>query len=82
MNLKYIFVLSVFTLSMNFSEKVIACENKILNAANNSEQFEQINSHTFLVKSAGKWFHISQDKECWIKVRNLKRSKSENRKHK
>ena len=54
MNLKYIFVLSVFTLSMNFSEKVIACENKILNAANNSEQFEQINSHTFLVKSAGK----------------------------
>ena len=82
MNLKYTLVLSIFTLSISFTEKVMACENKILNIANNSEQFEQINNNTFLVKSAGKWFYVSQDKECWIKVRHLKNSKSENKKHK
>ena len=82
MNLKYMLVLSIFTLAINFIENVVACENKILNVANDSEQFEKINNNTFLVKSAGQWFHLSQDKECWIKVRHLKNSKSENKKHK
>ena len=62
MNLKYTLVLSIFTLVISFTEKVMSCENKILNVANNSEQFEQINNNTFLVKSAGQWFYVSQDK--------------------
>ncbi|MDA9734010.1 hypothetical protein N9V16_00715 [SAR116 cluster bacterium] len=37
-----------------------------------SEVSEKFTNQKFLIKSGEKWFHISQDKECWIRIREIK----------
>ena len=62
----YIVICSIF---LFYSLGISACEIKITDLVKNSEDSEQFNQFKFLVKSGEKWFHLSQDSDCWIKIR-------------
>ena len=62
----YIVICSIF---LFHSLGISACEVKISDLVKNSEDSEQFNQFKFLVKSGEKWFHLSQDSDCWIKIR-------------
>ena len=69
--MKYYIVIYVviFLIFLFYSFGIIACEIKISDLVKNSEDSEQFNQFKFLVKSGEKWFHLSQDSDCWIKIR-------------
>ena len=64
----YIIICSIF---LFHSIGISACEVKISELVKNSEDSEQFNQFKFLVKSGEKWFHLSQDNDCWIKIRHV-----------
>ena len=70
----YIVICSIF---LFFSLGISACETKISDLVKNSEDSEQFNQFKFLVKSGEKWFHLSQDNDCWIKVRHVNNSNNQ-----
>ncbi len=70
----YIVICSVF---LFYSLGISACETKISDLVKNSEDSEQFNQFKFLVKSGEKWFHLSQDDDCWIKVRHVNNSNNQ-----
>ena len=70
----YIVICSIF---LFYSLGISACEIKITDLVKNSEDSEQFNQFKFLVKSGEKWFHLSQDNDCWIKVRYVNNSNNQ-----
>ena len=42
------------------------CNIEVKDLVVKSEVSEKFTNQKFLIKSGEKWFHISQDKECWI----------------
>jgi len=46
----------------------LACEMDISSLAESSEQFEKMGDYGYFIKSDDKWFHLTQDKDCWIKI--------------
>ncbi len=70
----YIVICSIF---LFYSLGISACEIKISDLAKNSEDSEKFNQFKFLVKSGEKWFHLSQDNDCWIKVRYVNNSNNQ-----
>ncbi len=64
----YIIICSIF---LFHSIGISACEVKISQLVKISEDSEQFNQFKFLVKSGEKWFHLSQDNDCWIKIRHV-----------
>ena len=71
----YIVICSIF---LFYSLGISACEIKISDLVKNSQDSEKFNQFTFLVKSGEKWFHLSQDNDCWIKVRHVTNSNHQN----
>ena len=67
----YIVICSIF---LFYSLGISACETKISDLVKISEDSEQFNQFNFLVKSGEKWFYLSQDDDCWIKVRHVNNS--------
>ena len=67
-----IFVLKTFMLSMVFIiisfTNSLACEIDISTLAKSSEEFEKMGEYGYFIKSDDKWFHLTQDKDCWIKI--------------
>ena len=49
-----------------------SCNIEVKDLVVKSEVSEKFTSQKFLIKSGEKWFHISQDKECWIRIREIK----------
>ena len=77
--MKYNIVISIVICSvfLFYSFGISACEIKISDLVKNSEDSEQFNQFKFLVKSGEKWFHLSQDDDCWIKVRHVNNSNNQ-----
>lgn len=48
------------------------CNIEVKDLVLKSEVSEKFTNQKFLIKSGEKWFHISQDKECWIRIRKIK----------
>ena len=81
--MKFNIVISIVICSvfLFYSFGISACEIKISDLVKNSQDSEKFNQFTFLVKSGEKWFYLSQDNDCWIKVRyvnNLNNQKTLN----
>ena len=53
-----------------------SCKIELKDLVVKSEASEKFTNHKFLIKSGEKWFHISQDKECWISIREVKSKKN------
>ena len=53
------------------------CNIEVKDLVLKSEVSEKFTNHKFLIKSGEKWFHISQDKECWISIREVKSKENE-----
>ena len=53
-----------------------SCNIKVKDLLVKSEVSEKFTNQKFLIKSGEKWFHISQDKECWIRIRKIKSNKN------
>ena len=70
----YIVICSIF---LFYSLEISACETKISDLVKNSEDSEQFNQFKSLVKSGQKWFHLSQDNDCWITVRHVNNSNNQ-----
>ena len=49
-----------------------SCNIEVKDLVIKSEVSEKFTNQKFLIKSGEKWFHISQDKECWIRIRKIK----------
>ncbi len=49
-----------------------SCNIEVKDLVVKSEVSEKFTNQKFLIKSGEKWFHISQDKECWIRIREIK----------
>ena len=49
-----------------------SCKIELKDIVVKSEESEKFTNQKFLIKSGEKWFHISQDKECWIRIRKIK----------
>ena len=49
-----------------------SCNIDVKDLVVKSEVSEKFTNQKFLIKSGEKWFHISQDKECWIRIREIK----------
>ena len=49
-----------------------SCNIEVEDLVVKSEVSEKFTNQKFLIKSGEKWFHISQDKECWISIREVK----------
>ena len=49
-----------------------SCNIEVKDLVVKSEVSEKFTHQKFLIKSGEKWFHISQDKECWIRIREIK----------
>ena len=49
-----------------------SCKIELQDLVVKSEASEKFTNQKFLIKSCEKWFHISQDKECWIRIRKIK----------
>ena len=49
-----------------------SCKIELQDLVVKSEASEKFTNQKFLIKSGEKWFHISQDKECWIRIREIK----------
>ncbi len=49
-----------------------SCKIELKDLVVKSEASEKFTNQKFLIKSGEKWFHISQDKECWIRIREIK----------
>ena len=49
-----------------------SCKIELKDLVVKSEASEKFTNQKFLIKSGEKWFHISQDKECWIRIRKIK----------
>jgi hypothetical protein len=49
-----------------------SCKIELQDLVVKSEASEKFTNQKFLIKSGEKWFHISQDKECWIRIRKIK----------
>ena len=49
-----------------------SCNIEVRDLVLKSEVSEKFTNQKFLIKSGEKWFHISQDKECWIRIREIK----------
>ena len=49
-----------------------SCNFEVKDLLVKSEVSEKFTNQKFLIKSGEKWFHISQDKECWIRIREIK----------
>ena len=49
-----------------------SCKIELKDIVVKSEASEKFTNQKFLIKSGEKWFHISQDKECWIRIRKIK----------
>ena len=49
-----------------------SCNIEVKDLVVKSEVSEKFSNQKFLIKSGEKWFHISQDKECWIRIREIK----------
>ena len=49
-----------------------SCNIEVKDLVVKSEVSEKFTNQIFLIKSGEKWFHVSQDKECWIKIREIK----------
>tara|TARA_B100000700_G_scaffold120148_1_gene134920 strand:- start:686 stop:931 length:246 start_codon:yes stop_codon:yes gene_type:complete len=49
-----------------------SCNIELKDLVVKSEVSEKFTNQKFLIKSGEKWFHISQDKECWISIREIK----------
>ena len=62
-----IFIFPTLSYSCNFEVKDLVVK---------SEVSEEFTNQKFLIKSGEKWFHISQDKECWIRIRKIKSNKN------
>ena len=77
--MKYNIVISIVICSvfLFYSFGISACEIKISDLVKNSQDSEKFNQFTFLVKSGEKWFHLSQDDDCWIKVRHVNNSNNQ-----
>ena len=77
--MKFNIVISIVICSvfLFFSLGISACEIKISDLVKNSQDSEKFNQFTFLVKSGEKWFHLSQDNDCWIKVRHVNNSNNQ-----
>ena len=58
-----IFIYPSLSYSCNIEVKDLVVKSKV------SEKFT---NQKFLIKSGEKWFLISQDKECWIRIREIK----------
>ena len=71
--MKFNIVISIVICSvfLFFSLGISACEIKISDLVKNSQDSEKFNQFTFLVKSGEKWFYLSQDNDCWIKIRHV-----------
>ena len=50
-----------------------SCNIEVKDLVLKSEVSEKFTNQKFLIKSGEKWFHISQDKECWISIREVKK---------
>ena len=53
-----------------------SCYIEVKDLVVKSEVSEKFTNQKFLIKSGEKWFHISQDKECWIRIRKIKSNKN------
>jgi hypothetical protein len=53
-----------------------SCKIELQDLVVKSEASEKFTNQKFLIKSGEKWFHISQDKECWIRIRKIKSNKN------
>jgi len=53
-----------------------SCKIELKDLVVKSEASEKFTNQKFLIKSGEKWFHISQDKECWIRIRKIKSNKN------
>jgi len=49
-----------------------SCNIEVKDLVLKSEVSEKFTNQKFLIKSGEKWFHIYQDKECWIRIREIK----------
>ena len=74
MKCNIVIYLAICLMFLFYSIRISACEIKISDLVKNSEDSEQFNQFKFLVKSGEKWFHLSQDNDCWIKVRHVNNS--------
>ena len=63
----YLFLVIFIYPSLSYS-----CKIEVKDLAVKSQVSEKFTNHKFLIKSGEKWFHISQDKECWISIRKVK----------
>lgn len=55
-----------------------ACNTDLKDLVAKSEISEHFTSYKYLIKSGEKWFHLSQDDECWISIRQIKRKDNKN----
>ena len=61
------FLLSIVFISISFINS-FPCEMDISSLVESSEQFEKMGEYGYFIKSDDKWFHLTQDKDCWIKI--------------
>ena len=54
-----------------------SCNIEVKDLVVKSEVSEKFTNQKFLIKSGQKWFHVSQDKECWIRIREIKSKENE-----
>ena len=67
-----IYLLFVFFFFYSFSS--FSCEVELRELVKKTDVSEKFNDFKYLVKSGDKWFHLSQDDKCWIKIRHVKNS--------
>ena len=65
--LNFLYLVIFIYPSMSYS-----CNIEVKDLVVKSEVSEEFTNQKFLIKSGEKWFHISQDKECWIRIREIK----------
>ena len=65
--LNFLYLVTFIYPSLSYS-----CNIEVKDLVVKSEVSEKFTNQKFLIKSGEKWFHISQDKECWIRIREIK----------